>query len=275
MEINESLVADNNMSTSEFQNLNKTIAAEEYFYFQDGHIARNPRELLMILPSLAEAVFAYHVNPGKNDIASWLSNVFHANQTAKTLLQTTSKDGILKILSEALSIEEQVSEKTKPGPAGNNAGSASEEKITQDTDQVQGEAIVPETKESTITKEDNREQVKLDTSRIDRIKENLYFEQSEEDATVANPDLIVQFEDLYAQLYSKMVELRKNGFDTDMAELKLMRIKPKIKLFQATNSEKDKSIIEQLIAEARQELNEIIDNSPTKEKLVVNAEIEM
>jgi hypothetical protein len=67
-------------------------------------------------------------------------------------------------------------------------------------------------------------------------------------------DLVSSFNSQLTEIKEKTKDLRKQGQDTKMLELVLMRIPAKIKLFQATEDEKDKNVIQELLEEARKEI---------------------
>lgn len=65
------------------------------------------------------------------------------------------------------------------------------------------------------------------------------------------------FKDTYAKSYQKMGFMRKNGFDTGLVEIMIMRIPSKIKIFEATGAEKDALAAKRYLNEAIEELNNL------------------
>lgn len=94
---------------------------------------------------------------------------------------------------------------------------------------------------------------------IDAKKENIVLEplgfiDYDKDNKIKSLEI---FKDNYAKAYQRMSFLRKSGFDTSLIEMMLFRIPPKIKLFEASNEDKDALIIKRYLNEAIEELNEI------------------
>jgi len=65
------------------------------------------------------------------------------------------------------------------------------------------------------------------------------------------------FKDHYMKVYQKLVFLRKNGYDTKIAQVMLFRIPAKIKMFEASKEKKDEFIIKRYLNEIVDELNSI------------------
>ncbi|MEM2138590.1 MAG: hypothetical protein QXM96_00335 [Candidatus Woesearchaeota archaeon] len=68
---------------------------------------------------------------------------------------------------------------------------------------------------------------------------------------------IETFKDNYAKAYQRLSFLRKSGFDTSLAEMMLFRVLPKIKLYEASNEEKDALIVKRFLNETIEELNNL------------------
>lgn len=75
-----------------------------------------------------------------------------------------------------------------------------------------------------------------------------------EDGLLKNTD---NFKDNYSKVYQKLEYLRKNGFDTTFAEIMLMRIPSKIKIYGVTGEEKDGMQVKRYMNEVIEELNNL------------------
>ncbi len=69
--------------------------------------------------------------------------------------------------------------------------------------------------------------------------------------------LIEIFNDTYSEAYERLTFLRKNGFDTSLAELMLFRIPTKIKVYGTTKQRKDSIVVKRYLNEVIEELNNI------------------
>ncbi|MBN1502346.1 hypothetical protein JW930_02280 [Candidatus Woesearchaeota archaeon] len=282
----------------------KEIGVDKYFRFQDGQIAKNPVELLHILPNLNPSVFDFHLNQNKNDFANWVEDVFNNHGLGKEMRSVTSKPELIAVLGKYFDKkEEEVPEQPQQEIEkkateqhdkieNNNAAYESPETNNPAKEDIQVKSADsvgqpgPETVDNTDNSNTSNEQTsevppvkentaksapKLDINRIDKIKESIHYPPIEKASyeQVLSPDSLAKmYEDTHSKLYSRCSELRKSGKDTRLAELMLMRIKPRIKLFRATLGKKDSHYVEQLIEDAREEINHInsLDENTPKEQ---------
>ena len=70
------------------------------------------------------------------------------------------------------------------------------------------------------------------------------------------PERLVEiFNDTYAEAYERLTFLRKNGFDTSLAEIMLFRIPARIKVFGTSRERKDSIVVKRFLNEIIEELN--------------------
>ncbi|MBN2142373.1 hypothetical protein JW711_03505 [Candidatus Woesearchaeota archaeon] len=72
------------------------VPAEKYFYVCDGSVIRHLRELPDALRNMNPDAFAHHVNAGKNDFHSWVSDVFLHSRLARKIKTETNKEMMAK-----------------------------------------------------------------------------------------------------------------------------------------------------------------------------------
>ncbi|MDD5750038.1 MAG: DUF5752 family protein [Candidatus Pacebacteria bacterium] len=67
-----------------------SVAPEKAFWFCDGQVARNLKELVDILGKIPQNVFEYHANAGKNDFSRWIVDVFGEAGLARSIQKIKS-----------------------------------------------------------------------------------------------------------------------------------------------------------------------------------------
>ncbi len=100
----------------------------------------------------------------------------------------------------------------------------------------------------------------LTEHRIEAKKQSLELKPLETTQYTGNEsaqELIDKFNDVYSRAYQRISELRKAGFDTDIAEVMLFRIPPKINVYKSTNEKKDATLIKRYLNEIIEELNNL------------------
>lgn len=60
----------------------KKVTAGEEFIFADGTTAETKAQLVTRLKKITPDTFAHHVNPGKNDIYTWLNECLDSDLAA-------------------------------------------------------------------------------------------------------------------------------------------------------------------------------------------------
>jgi len=66
------------------------VAAEKYFFCQDGQVFRNLRELGTALSNMSLATYQHHVNESKNDFSNWVNQVIGDDKLSRDLLKSMS-----------------------------------------------------------------------------------------------------------------------------------------------------------------------------------------
>jgi hypothetical protein len=72
------------------------------FYFCNGQIAAKLKELPQILRELDDSTYNYHVNIVKNDLASWIGDVFQKKDIAAKVRQARGRAEMAAVLEKAL-----------------------------------------------------------------------------------------------------------------------------------------------------------------------------
>jgi len=93
---------------------------------------------------------------------------------------------------------------------------------------------------------------------IDAKKKNLALEPLElikYNGAETPEQLIEIFKDTYSKSYQRLSFMRKNGFETNLAEMMLFRIPSKIKVYEASKENKDSIVIKRYLNEIIEELN--------------------
>ena len=80
-----------------------TKAVGNYIFFvQDGTSISDLKELAMILDTMADGVFMYHVNESKNDFANWTRDVMGETELAEELSKITEKNKTQQVVLKYL-----------------------------------------------------------------------------------------------------------------------------------------------------------------------------
>lgn len=72
------------------------------FWVNDGSILHDLRELAQALTTMETAVFAYHVQTGKNDFADWVEQVLNDVACAAALRTATTKRRAANVVTKHL-----------------------------------------------------------------------------------------------------------------------------------------------------------------------------
>lgn len=87
------------------------------------------------------------------------------------------------------------------------------------------------------------------------------------------PDIIDAVKAQLKELKEELSQLRKNGFNVKIPELKILQIPSKIQLAEITGEEKDILIVRQLLAETREEIESVKSESPEIESSVAKIDV--
>lgn len=75
----------------EIYKLAQEPSQEKYFILANGRPVKHVAELASILHEIEDRVFSHHVNPERNDFASWVKDVFKDVELAKKMLGVDNK----------------------------------------------------------------------------------------------------------------------------------------------------------------------------------------
>lgn len=76
----------------------KDAPQEHYFILCNGKPLKNIKELADVLEDLEDHVFNFHVQPGKNDFATWIKDIFKDIELAETLAGVKDKKHMQLVL---------------------------------------------------------------------------------------------------------------------------------------------------------------------------------
>lgn len=95
-------------------NIHQDVKEENKFYCRDGSVLKNLQELAQNLKAISNEAFAHHVNPEKNDFASWISGCYGNDALAKKIAKAKTAKSAARMLEDALSKKPKPA-KSKPG----------------------------------------------------------------------------------------------------------------------------------------------------------------
>ncbi len=82
--------------------LKRDTKKEQYFRLATGQECKNMAELAYWLKKIDPQTFYTHVQPGRNDFASWTRHVFNDEQLARALESENERDKIVAVIEQAL-----------------------------------------------------------------------------------------------------------------------------------------------------------------------------
>ncbi|MBN2422307.1 hypothetical protein JXB41_03705 [Candidatus Woesearchaeota archaeon] len=258
---------NNNINTKIEEYKKFTLSPAEYFYMHDGQIIKNPVELPSILEILDDETFKYHVTDQKNDFSNWIKGVFRDKELSDKLANVKTKQETISVINNYLNKNTQ---DNLPNNNQNNTQIKIQNKIKEDNIQKPEQAEAPVKKEppKTMDTKDFNNKVKQVQERIKQVQFNGEDYHQINDSS----ELVKKFNEDYQQLKNKVSEIRKKGYDTKICELHLMRIPPKIKIFEITKTDKEADRIKKLFQELCQETNSVINSNPIPENETANSE---
>ncbi|GBR77389.1 hypothetical protein RDn1_048 [Candidatus Termititenax dinenymphae] len=78
------------------------VFGDQRFYFCNGQIVSRLNELPQILRNIDDSTFNYHINQTKNDIASWIRDVFLQKDLAAQITKSRNRTEIVAALEKVL-----------------------------------------------------------------------------------------------------------------------------------------------------------------------------
>lgn len=78
------------------------IKPENYFVLCDGRVIKDYRELAVLLETISDDIFSYHVNVEKNDFANWINDIFKEEELAANLRAAKDKTEMIALLYKNL-----------------------------------------------------------------------------------------------------------------------------------------------------------------------------
>lgn len=95
-------VAKKKTSSKTKSKVTSNAPVDSYFILCNGQPIKNVRELADMLEEIRDEVFNCHVNPDKNDFATWIHDVFDDIELAKQLAGVKDKTNIRIVLYKHL-----------------------------------------------------------------------------------------------------------------------------------------------------------------------------
>lgn len=78
------------------------VPVEKAFWFCNGKVAKNLKELASILEIIPQSDFQYHANLQKNDFAKWVSDVFAMKTLAKSIAKIKTAKEMAKTIKAGI-----------------------------------------------------------------------------------------------------------------------------------------------------------------------------
>ena len=78
----------------------KRLSPKEYFYLDNGFILKSIEELYHTISLMEKELYNHHVTKDKNDFANWIYNVFEDKELGMNLMNSKSKDEMMKVLKK-------------------------------------------------------------------------------------------------------------------------------------------------------------------------------
>jgi len=75
---------------------------EKRFYFCNGQIVSRLSELPQVLRNIDDGTYGYHVNADRNDISTWVSDVFLKGDLSIKILRAKNKTNMADVIEKAL-----------------------------------------------------------------------------------------------------------------------------------------------------------------------------
>ncbi len=247
----------------------KKQAAQEYpdhyFRLKNGKILKTMQELVDYLPAITPEEFAEHVSAGKNDFAQWIGDVFHDLKLAELVKKAKNQHSMRLIISHHLMNQQSEkfhsSVKHLRGAKNKEDGMAKKPKDFFDYAgrDLKGLIAVLEVFDKQkfktyVAYKENRKAV-LDWVNS-FLSHPLISVQADRDVLVQilKEQLVKPLRDELGELKSEVSRIRKAGVDPVIAELKLLRIPPKIQMAAVTFDDKELNEVKNLIHDAKAEL---------------------
>lgn len=82
----------------EIYQLAQPASGERYFILANGQPIRHVAQLAEVLEDLEDHVFDHHVNPDRNDFATWVQDVFEDIELAKKMIGVPNKEKLQLVI---------------------------------------------------------------------------------------------------------------------------------------------------------------------------------
>jgi hypothetical protein len=226
------------------------------FCVHRGPAIAGAEELLRFLPRMTDEQFAHHVRQGKNDFAQWLDDVHGADEATAHIRMAWSRQDLERVLRAILEDGRGPPKPHASPPAHGPTGSQASAPFVL-AEKIQSPPSGPASGDASFgrLRDEYAHRNELMQERYDEIATRL-----REALDDPFPKELMRREERlrerYDELRSLISETRRSGKDVLIATLALRMVSPKLALAHATREPKDYECAEQLLAQARAELDE-------------------
>jgi hypothetical protein len=233
------------------------IPREKYFHLHDGRDLRNIYDMYDSIFSISDEDFEYFTK--NNDFSKWLKGVFNDTEAHDALIKAASKEEYQRVLKEILDNRRFVEDKISVD--FHNFLTSGDKKFSLKRYQD----ALNDYESAFKLKADNAVKAK-----VEKIKKLLTDIGMVSD--MRTKEFAVQVETYnskYNEITEKIHQLRKEGKDPYIAELRLMNFKAKMHIAEITRLQKDLDTVRNMLMMSEKDLNE------AKEERMINVKEEV
>lgn len=221
--------------------------SKKYFYCNNGKVAKNLKELMIILENYPEKDFTRHLNQNKNDFANWIKDVFEEDKLARRISWAQTKEEIIDELNYFLKFGETINEKPSPESKTKKEKPKEEKKEAKETK--------PQEKPEEKTED---ELIKEDLDNIIRnIKEKTNIYKNDLNDPDKYEELVDFFNSIIQDFRQIISRYNKINKDTTIPRIIMGNIKSKIKWALCDHKPEEINKIKQMLLNIGEELKEV------------------
>ena len=101
----------NKVSLEDIYRILGDVKPEFCFWVNNGPILRNLQEMAEAIAYMKAETFQHHVNGEKNDFSNWIRDVLRDEELAKSIMNTASREKILRRIKDRITYLEKKIEK--------------------------------------------------------------------------------------------------------------------------------------------------------------------
>lgn len=84
-----------------------SIKEENYFYVHNGAVLKSKEDLLGCLRNIDDESFNHHVNPEKNDFASWVRDILKDKNLSENLFKTGDREEMVDLIEGTIQLKKE------------------------------------------------------------------------------------------------------------------------------------------------------------------------